>query len=100
MAASRVVSSGKEYIASASIMLSSDSETIDSNEYNPSGVEADKSILGIGRSALTSSCKASNVNPEMNGEHTLRWDILSRDLDILVNRRGEILESFCIYLTA
>ena len=100
MAASLAVSSGKEYIASASIILSSDSETTDSREYNPSGVEADKSILGIGRSASTSSCNASNVTRVLNSWDTLRWDILSGDFNILVDCRGEIFKSFCIDLTA
>jgi len=59
MAASRAASSGKEYMASASILFSSVSLTIASSEYNPSGVVADKSMVGIGRSALISSFKAS-----------------------------------------
>ena len=48
-------SSGRAYIDSASIMLSSASETIESSEYKPWGVVADRSILGMGRSASTSS---------------------------------------------
>ena len=61
MAASRDSSSGRAYIASASIIVSSEFETIALREYNPAGVEADKSIVGIGRSALISSINAAMI---------------------------------------
>lgn len=42
-----------------SIIASSEAETIASNEYNPDGVAADKSIAGIGLSAFSSSSSIS-----------------------------------------
>jgi hypothetical protein len=96
----RDASSGKEYIPSASIIFNSDSETILSKEYNSSAVEADKSILGIGRSAFTSSCSASAVNIYRPTDITLRRDILGSHFDILVDGRGKTFECFGIDLTA